>query len=163
VVSRYCDDRDSEAPEDLSRALELRALPSVREVARGQHELGVQLEHEIAQRRDGLGRLAATDVDVRDVQNPRCHSRGRLYTRFEVNEAPELFDDVYLGLRAGGAVRKQRRGEPLSAEEEEAIGRWQRLSLWRRFIAVGAFAIGTFGLGVTIGGLIFGRWRKARA
>ncbi|MBA2742548.1 MAG: hypothetical protein H0U46_11125 [Actinobacteria bacterium] len=77
------------------------------------------------------------------------------------NEAPELFDDVYLGLRAGGAVRKQRRGEPLSREDEEAIGRWRRLSLWRKFIAVGAFALGTFGLGFTVGGLIFGRWRKA--
>jgi hypothetical protein len=79
------------------------------------------------------------------------------------DEAPEIFDDVYLGLRAGGAVRKQRRGEPLSAEEEEAIGRWRRLSLWRKLIAIGAFALGTFGLGFTFGGLIFGRWRKARA
>lgn len=78
------------------------------------------------------------------------------------NEAPELFDDIYLGLRAGGAVRKQRRGEPLSAEEKEAIGHWQRLSLWRKLIAIGAFALGTFGLGLTVGGLIFGRWRAAR-
>jgi hypothetical protein len=77
------------------------------------------------------------------------------------DESPELFDDIYLGLRAGGAVRKQRRGEPLSVEEKEAIGRWQRLSLWRKFIAIGAFALGTFGLGFTVGGLVFGRWRKA--
>lgn len=78
------------------------------------------------------------------------------------NEAPELFDDVYLGLRAGGAVRKQRRGEPLSDEEREALGHWHRLSVWRKLIAVGAFALGTFGLGFTVGGLIFGRWRAAR-
>src|SRR4029077_12226825 len=84
------------------------------------------------------------------------------YTRAVADESPELFDDIYLGLRAGGAVRKQRRGEPLSSEEEEAIGRWQRLSLWRKFIAIGAFALGTFGLGFTVGGLIFGRWRAAR-
>jgi hypothetical protein len=77
-------------------------------------------------------------------------------------ESPELFDDIYLGLQAGGAVRKQRRGEPLSAEDEEAIGHWQRLSIWRKLIAVGAFALGTFGLGLTVGGLIFGRWRAAR-
>ena len=45
------------------------------------------------------------------------------------NEAAnEIFDDLYLGVRAGGALRKQRRGEPLTAEEEEALGRWQRLS-----------------------------------
>ena len=40
------------------------------------------------------------------------------------------------------------------------IGRWQRLSTWRKAIAVGAFSAGTFGLGFTLGGLIFGRWRK---
>jgi len=78
------------------------------------------------------------------------------------SDAPELFDDIYLGLQAGGAARKQRRGEPLSAEEAEVLGRWQRLSVWRKFIAVGAFALGTFGLGFTVGGLIFGRWRTAR-
>ncbi len=92
----------------------------------------------------------------------RGHRRGTLYTRSVANESPELFDDIYLGLQAGGAVRKQRRGEPLSAEEEEVIGRWERLSLWRKFIAIGAFALGTFGLGFTVGGLIFGRWRAAR-
>jgi hypothetical protein len=73
----------------------------------------------------------------------------------------EIFDDLYLGLRAGGALRKQRRGEPLTREEEEALGRWQRLSTWRKGIAIGSFAVGTFGLGFTLGGLIFGRWRKA--
>ena len=88
--------------------------------------------------------------------------RGRRYTRAVADESPELFDDIYLGLRAGGAARKQRRGEPLSVEEKEAIGRWQRLSLWRKFIAIGAFALGTFGLGFTVGGLIFGRWRTAQ-
>ena len=95
------------------------------------------------------------------MKETRVHGRGRLYTRFVANEAPEIFDDVYLGLRAGGAVRKQRRGEPLSAEEAEAIGRWKRLSFRRKLVAIGAFALGTFGLGFTVGGLIFGRWRKA--
>jgi hypothetical protein len=78
-----------------------------------------------------------------------------------VDEPAEVFDDLYLGIRAGGALRKKRRGEPLTTEEQEAIGRWQRLSTWRKSIAIGAFAIGTFGLGFTLGGLIFGRWRKA--
>ena len=63
---------------------------------------------------------------------------------------------------AGGRrARKQRRGEPLTTEEQEALGRWHRLSTWRKTVAVGAFAVGTFGLGFTLGGLIFGRWRKA--
>ena len=77
------------------------------------------------------------------------------------DDTAELFDDLYLGLRAGGAIRKQRRGEPLSAEEQEALGRWQRLSTWRKAAAVGAFGVGTFGLGFTLGGLVFGKWRKA--
>jgi hypothetical protein len=78
-----------------------------------------------------------------------------------IDEPAEVFDDLYLGIRAGGALRKQRRGEPLTTEEQEAIGRWQRLSTWRKSIAIGAFALGTFGLGFTLGGLIFGRRRKA--
>lgn len=76
-------------------------------------------------------------------------------------ESPEIFDDLYLGLRAGGALRKQRRGELLTTEEQEALGRWSRLSVARKAIAIGAFAVGTFGLGLTLGGLIFGRWRRA--
>jgi hypothetical protein len=78
-----------------------------------------------------------------------------------VSESPEVFDDLYLGLRAGGALRKQRRGESLTPEEQDALGRWQRLSTARKSLAIGAFAIGTFGLGLTLGGLIFGRWRRA--
>jgi hypothetical protein len=91
-----------------------------------------------------------------------CHARrGRLYSDLNMSESPEVFDDLYLGLRAGGAMRKQRRGESLTPEEQEALGRWQRLSTARKSLALGAFAIGTFGLGLTLGGLIFGRWRRA--
>ena len=66
------------------------------------------------------------------------------------DEPAEIFDDLYLGLRAGGALRKQRRGEALTTEEQEALGRWQRLSPWRKAIAIGGFAVGTFGLGFTV-------------
>jgi hypothetical protein len=88
-------------------------------------------------------------------------ARRGLYTQVVVDEPTEIFDDLYLGLRAGGALRKKRRGEPLTSEEEEALGRWQRLGRVRKVAAIGAFALGTFGLGFTIGGLIFGRWRRA--
>ncbi len=71
-------------------------------------------------------------------------------------QSPEIFDDLYLGLQAGGALRKQRRGEELTEQEAAALGRWQRLSVWRKVVAIGAFALGTFGLGFTLGGLIFG-------
>jgi hypothetical protein len=80
---------------------------------------------------------------------------------YMADQSTEIFDDLYLGLRAGGALRKQRRGEALTAEEREALGRWQRLSAWRKGVAIGGFAVGTFGLGFTLGGLVFGRWRKA--
>jgi hypothetical protein len=86
---------------------------------------------------------------------------GYTVTEMPEEQSAEIFDDLYLGLRAGGALRKQRRGEPLTEEEREALGRWQRLSAWRKGIAIGGFAVGTFGLGFTIGGLVFGRWRKA--
>ena len=90
-----------------------------------------------------------------------CHDRLRLYIDRMADESAEIFDDLYLGLRAGGALRKQRRGEALTTEEQEALGRWQRLSTWRKSVAIGGFALGTFGLGFTLGGLVFGRWRKA--
>ena len=78
-----------------------------------------------------------------------------------MEESAEVFDDLYLGLRAGGALRKQRRGEALTPEEEEALSRWQRLSTWRKALAIGGFGFGTFALGFTLGGHVFGRWRKA--
>jgi len=80
------------------------------------------------------------------------------------DESTEIFDDLYLGLRAGGAMRKQRRGEPLTDEEQEALGRWQRLSTWRKAAAVGAFGVGTFGLGFTLGVIYesYGPWEAFR-
>jgi hypothetical protein len=77
------------------------------------------------------------------------------------DDSAEIFDDLYLGLRAGGALRTPRRGESLTEEEQEALGHWQRLSKARKALAIGGFAVGTFGLGFTLGGLVFGRWRKA--
>jgi hypothetical protein len=86
---------------------------------------------------------------------------GYTVTEMADEQSTEIFDDLYLGLRAGGALRKQRRGEPLTDEEREALGHWQRLSPWRKGIAIGGFAVGTFGLGFTLGGLVFGRWGLA--
>ena len=56
----------------------------------------------------------------------------RGYTLDCVSDGPEIFDDLYLGLQAGGALRKQRRGEELTNEEAEALGRWQQMSMWRK-------------------------------
>ena len=140
------------------------ATAAVREVARGHHEIWLDALHEGLQSTVDEGLIAGSEVDVGDVDQASGHSRGRLYTGLvpeESTESTELFDDLYLGLRAGGAIRKQRRGEPLTMEEEEALGHWQRLSSWRKVIAVGAFALGTFGIGFTIGGIVFGRRRNA--
>src|SRR5262249_22281366 len=94
---------------------------------------------------------------------------GRVLTRSKeatvssmANEYGEVFDDLYLGVRAGGALRKRRRCAQLTRGEEDALGGWQRLSAWRKGIAIGGFAVGTFGLGFTLGGLVFGRWRTRR-
>jgi hypothetical protein len=100
-------------------------------------------------------------MQIGEVEEANNQRRSRLYTEIMADENTEIFDDLYLGLRAGGALRKQRRGEPLTTEDREAIGRWERLSSWRKAVAIGAFGVGTFGLGFTLGGLIFGRWRKA--
>jgi hypothetical protein len=136
----------------------------MREITRGDDEIGCDTVDEGLQGALDEAVLAGSDVDVGDVDQASGHSRGRLYTGLvpdESTESTELFDDLYLGLRAGGALRKQRRGEQLTTEEEAALGRWQRLSSWRKVIAVGAFALGTFGLGFTLGGIVFGRRRNA--
>ena len=94
------------------------------------------------------------------MRQPSTAERG--YTLVPMSDqSPEIFDDLYLGLQAGGALRKQRRGEELTHEEREALTRWERLSTARKAAAIGAFAAGTFGLGFTLGGLVFGRWRRA--
>ena len=135
---------------------------TVRKVSAADDEVGPETPAELEQRLVGIRRIVSPDVQIGDVENACRHRRNRLYSVLVANgEGPEIFDDLYLGVRAGGALRKQRRGEELTEDEKEALGRWQRLSLWRKSIAIGAFAVGTFGLGFTLGGLVFGRWRKA--
>ena len=162
VVSRHDEQWTVEAAQELGGALELATATALREITARDDELRLDLLRQLPQRLVQRGRLRPTEVKVGDVENAGRHRRSRLYTRcMAEGDSPEIFDDLYLGLRAGGALRKQRRGEELTVEEEEALGRWQRLSVWRKAVAIGAFAVGTFGLGFTLGGLIFGRWRKA--
>ena len=160
VVSRHGEHREAECTEELGRLLVLVGPSPVREVPGGDDQLRPAVLDQLAQSRLHPRFFAGADVEVGDVEQPG-HRRTRLYTRSVEDESTEIFDDLYLGLRAGGALRKQRRGEALTAEEQQAIGRWQRLSAWRKAVAVGAFALGTFGLGFTLGGLVFGRWRRA--
>jgi hypothetical protein len=164
VVAGYGQHGRRQAAQESRGARVLVAFAAVRQVAGRDHELGLDAFDESVQGTLEEGLLARPDVDVGDVNQASWHSRGRLYTGpvpDESTESTEIFDDLYLGLRAGGAIRKQRRGEPLTTEEEAALGHWQRLSNWRKVIAVGAFALGTFGLGFTLGGIVFGRRRNA--
>jgi hypothetical protein len=161
VVAGNSEDRDRQSVEESLRLLELRRPAAIREVAARDHELRRQLVTKCHERIVELGHLAGATMEIGDVDRARVHGRTRLYTRRMSEQSPEIFDDLYLGLQAGGALRKQRRGEELTEQEAAALGHWQRLSLWRKVIAIGAFAVGTFGLGFTLGGLIFGRHRRA--
>ena len=90
--------------------------------------------------RPGVSRRPAWRSETCSV---RVVTAVRGYTLGAMSEqTPEIFDDLYLGLQAGGALRKQRRGEELTVEEEQALSRWQRLSVWRKGLAIGAFSVG---------------------
>ena len=90
------------------------------------------------------------------------HGRMRLYSRGDGGEtdSTEIFDDLYLGCgpaarcASSGAASRSRRGARGTRPLEAALGRPQG----DRGRCV---RVGTFGLGFTLGGLIFGRWRKA--
>ena len=71
-----------------------------------------------------------------------------------------LLDDA---IREHLELKRQHGADPseVARQEREALGRWRGLSAWRKAVALGAFSVGTFGLGFTLGGLIFGRWRRA--
>ena len=162
VVPGHCEYRRAERVQECGRALVLRRAAAVREVARRHDKLRVESRDEPLERRlDGLP-FRPAHVQVGEVNEADWHDRSTLYTH-RMTEPTELFDDLYLGLRAGGAIRKQRRGESLTSEEEAALTRWQRLSQWRKSIAIGAFAVGTFGLGFTLGGIVFSRRGKREA
>jgi hypothetical protein len=161
VVSGDHEEGVREAPQEGGRTLVLVASAPVREIARDDDQLRRDPLDQGLEAGFDLGLCRAPDVQIGEVEEASRQRRSRLYTEIMADESTEIFDDLYLGLRAGGALRKQRRGEPLTTEEQEALGRWERLSSWRKAIAIGAFSVGTFGLGFTLGGLIFGRWRKA--
>ena len=130
--------RQPEPAEEVGRPLVLAAQPTVGEIAARDHELRPRLLDQPAERFDRLRPVVPAEVQVGDVENTCRHGRMRLYSPTMAdtgsdtesgNDSPEIFDDLYLGLRAGGALRKQRRGEPLTTEEQEALGRWNRLSI----------------------------------
>jgi hypothetical protein len=164
VIPGNGEDWSAEALEEVGGAGVLLGSSPMGQVAAGDDQFRVNAVDQRGKAWLDPRLLVRADVEVGEVKESRPgggHRGGRLYTQIVVDEPTEIFDDLYLGLRAGGALRKKRRGEPLTSEEAEALGRWQRLSRVRKAITLGAFALGTFGLGFTIGGLIFGKWRRA--
>jgi hypothetical protein len=159
VIARHREHGWAERTEQLRRALELLEAPAMREIAGRDDQLRLDPLDEPRERTPSFRILVCTDVEVGYMEEAGSHERTRLYIPVMAEESTEIFDDLYLGIRAGGALRKQRRGEELTHEEKEALSRWQRLSTARKAAAIGAFAFGTFGLGFTLGGLVFGRWR----
>ena len=101
------------------------------------------------------------DVEIGDVDDARGHRRGRLYTRGVADESPELFDDIYLGLRAEGQPGNSARRGPVGRRRGGDRSLAAPLFLAEVYRDWGV-PLGTFGLGLTVGGLIFGRWRTAR-
>src|SRR5207253_11198614 len=105
VIARNGEHGDAEAAQQSGRALVLVGAAAMRQVAARDQELRPRPLHQRAQRPLHRGLLPGARVEVRDVEDPCVHSRIRLYSELMADESTEIFDDVYLGLRAGGAAR----------------------------------------------------------
>ena len=162
VVARDRERRRGEAVEERLRLLELRAAAAIAEVAACDHELGPELVtecHESVVER-GIGMRAP--VQVGDVDRARGHRRTRLYTRSGVRAVAR---DLRRPLPGPPGGRRHAQEAAWRGADRAGGGRAERLarlSVWRKVLAIGAFSFGTFGLGFTLGGLIFGR-RRAKA
>src|SRR5205823_2886308 len=101
VIAWYDEERRPELEQQLRSLLVLARFSAVRKISARDHELGLESIDERRQRplRRGCARLRA-DVQVRHVQDACKHRRTRLYTRNMTDESTEIFDDLYLGLRA---------------------------------------------------------------
>jgi hypothetical protein len=78
VVSGNGQDRRPQRPEETGRILVLVALRAVREVAAGDDQRRLD---PLDQRREAeldLGIPPSSEVQIRHVENPGCHDRGRL-------------------------------------------------------------------------------------
>ena len=82
MVSRNREERETDALEQLAGPLELRPATAVREVARDDEDLGIQPGNQLAQGREWLGRRTASEMEIRDVENPSGHRRGTIATSF---------------------------------------------------------------------------------
>ncbi len=75
MVAGDGDDRRPEPAQEGCCAVVLAAPPPMRQVARGDDQLGAQSPDERAELAFHVGRVAFPDVQVGDVQNPGWHGR----------------------------------------------------------------------------------------
>ena len=153
----------AEPAQERCRALVLLAPAAVRQVARDRRSARASTRSISGSRlRSTCGFLDAAHVQVGDVEEAHGQRRSRLYTEFHARridrDLRRPLPRVASGRRDAQAAPRRAADAPRSRRRSAA---GQRLSSWRKAVAIGAFAVGTFGLGFTLGGLIFGRWRKA--
>src|SRR5262249_39574237 len=145
VVPGDHEERPAEAPEERRRAFVLAATAAVRQVARDGDQLGRDALDQRHETRLYRSFLHASRVQIGDVEEPCSQRRSSLNPKTRAEESAKFFLVLSLGRRAGAAWRRRRGGEPLTTEDQEALGRWARLSSWRKALAIGAFSVGTFG------------------
>ena len=78
-----------------------------------------------------------------------------------VDEPAEIFDDMYLGLRAGPPGARSAAASRFPPTSRRRSDGGERLSTWRKSLAVGSFAVGTSASASRSADFVFGRWRKA--
>ena len=82
MVSRNREKSETKALEQLASPLELGAATAMCEVARDHEDLGSQLRYLLAQGHEWLGRRTASEMEIRDVENPSGHGRGTIARSF---------------------------------------------------------------------------------
>ena len=155
---------DAEPPQECRRPLVLVAAAAVGQVAARDHEFGTDTLDQRARAPRSRHRVVPrAEVEIGDVQDASGHRRSRLYSgsRWPTSSRARSSTTSTSALRAGGALRKQRRGEQLTRRGARGARPLAAPLDLAQGVAIGGFAVGTFGLGFTLGGLVFGRWRKA--
>ncbi len=119
VVPGDREHRRPERPEKARRALVLVATSAVREVARMRRSAPARHGRSAprARARPPGPRVYPCGDRIHAGGAPTRPNEAIDSMNAMADDSSEIFDDLYLGLRAGGAMRKQRRGEELTAEE----------------------------------------------
>src|SRR5204862_5839727 len=102
VVPGDREQRATEPTQERGGPLVLVPASSVGQVAGRHDQLHLDPLEEAGDGALDRGVLAGSCVQVREVENPRGHAGPRYTLRTVAEEPAEIFDDLYLGVRAGG-------------------------------------------------------------